>query len=81
MTTGAISGVTIGRPFGGLIGSSKGRDQGTGNYAKRREILEPRKMRFRSGTKKAPDDAGAFEVFKSRGDQYFATTAPPQLKR
>jgi hypothetical protein len=31
--------------------------------------------------KKAPDDAGAFEMLKFSGDQYFATTGPPQLKR
>ncbi len=31
--------------------------------------------------KKAPDDAGAFELLKSSRDQYFATNGPPQLKR
>jgi hypothetical protein len=30
--------------------------------------------------KKAPDDAGAFDLLMSR-DQYFATTGPVQLKR
>jgi hypothetical protein len=31
--------------------------------------------------KKAPDDAGAFEMLSSSRDQYFATTGPVQLKR
>ena len=32
--------------------------------------------------KKAPDNAGAFELFRSEGDQYLAAIgAPPQLKR
>jgi hypothetical protein len=31
--------------------------------------------------KKAPDDAGAFELLWFSRDQYFATTGPPQLKR
>jgi hypothetical protein len=31
--------------------------------------------------KKAPDDAGAFELPKFSRDQYFATTGPAQLKR
>jgi hypothetical protein len=35
----------------------------------------------RSRHKKAPDDAGAFELLKFSEDQYFATKGPPQLKR
>jgi hypothetical protein len=35
----------------------------------------------RSRHKKAPDDAGAFELLDFSRDQYFATTGPPQLKR
>jgi hypothetical protein len=31
--------------------------------------------------KKAPDDAGAFELLRFGRDQYFATTGPVQLKR
>ena len=31
--------------------------------------------------KKAPDNAGAFELLKFSRGQYFATTGPPQLKR
>ena len=36
------------------------------------------------GHKKAPDDAGAFELLTKLGsysDQYLGTAAPPQLKR
>ncbi len=33
------------------------------------------------GHKKAPDDAGAFELLIFSRDQYFATTGPAQLKR
>ena len=32
------------------------------------------------GHKKAPDDAGAFELLKLSRDQYFAISGPPQLK-
>src|SRR5882757_5671903 len=38
-------------------------------------------QRSRCGHKKAPDDAGAFELLKFSRDQYFATTGPAQLKR
>ena len=34
-----------------------------------------------TGNKKAPDNAGAFELLELSRDQYLATTGPPQLKR
>ena len=36
---------------------------------------------MRQPNKKAPAEAGALEVLTQGGDQYFATTGPPQLKR
>jgi hypothetical protein len=36
---------------------------------------------IRARHKKAPDDAGAFELLDVSRDQYFATKGPPQLKR